>query len=434
MKKLFLILTIALTTLGVQAQKLEKIQDNLKANKLEQAKTDIETFIANEKNKGNSDGWYTRGKIYVAISADEKLKAANPDARDIAFESLKKYIELESAIKDSSKRNLKLIVDGNQPFVDLYRSYSADGATFYNANNFNDAFTSFTKCLGVFDFIAQNKIIPLDFDTTTVLYSGISAEKANRNDDAAIYYGKIAERKISSEGFIEIYKWLGDYYGKKGDLAKAAKYVKLGKEVFPKDPWWDAFELDLVREKGTKDELYQAYEKVIAANPDNHIFAFNYAVELYENGYNEDLTKRPANSKELIGRAIEWAKKSIAIKSDYANSQMLVGQILYNQGFDINTENKAIRPPAGGKLKPEELKKKDELRKQVAAKFAEALPYFEKVDAILGPQGKLKMDDKNILKQAYDLIITIYENSQNTDKVNEYTEKFNSVDKKHSGS
>lgn len=432
MKKLFLILSFAITALAIQAQKLEKIQDNLKANKLEQAKTDIETFLANEKNKSNSEGWYTKGKIYVAIAGDEKLKAANPEAREIAFEALKKYIQLEKNVKDSTARNVKLILDGNAPFVELYRSHSGDGATFYNANNFNDAFTSFRKCLDVFEFIAESKIIPLQFDTTTVLYAGISAEKANRADDAAIYYQKIADRKINSEGFTEIYKWLADHYGKKGDIANASKYVGLGKEVFPKDQWWDAFELDLIKEKGSKEELYKAYEKVIASNPGNHIFPFNYAVELYEAGYVEDIAKRPSNSKELIAKAIDYAQKSISIKSDYANAQMLIGQITYNQGFDISTENKAIRPPAGGKLKPEELKKKEELRKQVAAKFAEALPYFEKVDAILGPQGKLKMDDKTILKQAYDLIITIYENSQNTDKVNEYTEKFNTVDKKHS--
>ena len=81
----------------------------------------------------------------------------------------------------------------------------------------------------------------------------------------------------------------------------------------------------------------------------------------------------------------------------------------------------------------EELKKKkEELRKEVAKKFDEALPYFEKVDQILGGQGKLKMEDKQSLKDAYDLLIMIYENKDNKEKAAEYTEKFNTVDKKHS--
>jgi hypothetical protein len=119
------------------------------------------------------------------------------------------------------------------------------------------------------------------------------------------------------------------------------------------------------------------------------------------------------------------------MKPDYANAHMVYGQLIYNEGVDINNINKEIRPPAGGKLKPEELKKKEELRKQVTAKFDEALPYFEKVEQLLAGQGKLKMEEKSILKDAFDLIITIYENRQNKEKAEEYTVKFNEVDKKH---
>jgi len=108
-----------------------------------------------------------------------------------------------------------------------------------------------------------------------------------------------------------------------------------------------------------------------------------------------------------------------------------LGQLIYNEGVDITNVNKTIRPPAGGKLKPEELKKKEELRNQVKAKFEEALPNFEKIEQLLGPKGKLKMEEKTILKEAYDLIIMINENKGNKEKADEYTTKYNEVDKKH---
>jgi tetratricopeptide (TPR) repeat protein len=431
MKKLFFLLTIALATLSLQAQKYEKAKDLLAKNKLADAQKEIDNFLAIEKNKANSEAWYTKGKIYLAISNDAALKATVPGARETAFAALKEYVEIEAKTKDSAKRNISLLFDNNQPFVDIYKAYSSDGATFYNANNFNDAFTNFAKTLEVFEFISSKKIIPLGFDTTTTLYTGISAEKANRPDDAAIYYGKIAENKINSEGFIEIYKWLADHYSRKGDVAKATKYTSLGRQVYPQDQFWDAFDLETVREKGTKEELFKKYEEVIANNPNNHLFVFNYAVELYQAGYNPDIKQRPANSKELIAKAAEQFKKVIQMKPDYANAHMVYGQLIYNEGVDINNINKEIRPPAGGKLKPEELKKKEELRKQVTAKFDEALPYFEKVEQLLAGQGKLKMEEKSILKDAFDLIITIYENRQNKEKAEEYTVKFNEVDKKH---
>ena len=268
-------------------------------------------------------------------------------------------------------------------------------------------------------------------DTTTTLYAGISAEKANKLDEAAIYYGKIAERKATGEGFIEIYKWLSDHYKQKGDITNSQKFVDLGKEVYPTDPFWSGFELDMLREKGTKEQLFAKYEEIIAKYPDNHLFPFNYAVELYTVGYNIDPTKRPANSKELIQKATTHVNKSLALKPDYANAHMLMGQILYNEAADIAAVNKAIRPPQGGKLKPDELKKKEDLRQQVNKKYDEAVPYFEKVDALLGPQGKLKMEEKGYLKDSYDLLINIYEHKGNTEKAMAYTEKFNNVDKKH---
>ncbi|RYE50147.1 MAG: hypothetical protein EOP48_20285 [Sphingobacteriales bacterium] len=187
----------------------------------------------------------------------------------------------------------------------------------------------------------------------------------------------------------------------------------------------------MAREKGTKEELFAKYEQAIKENPDNHLFYFNYGVELYQAGYNQDTTKRPANSTELIEKASQQIAKSIEKKADYANSQMLMGQIIYNQGVDINNKNKAIRPQGNVKLKPEQLKQKEALRGEMNKKFDESLVYFAKVDQILGSQGKLKIEEKNILKDAYDLTITIYEQKQNTEKVAEFTDKFNDVDKKH---
>ena len=224
---------------------------------------------------------------------------------------------------------------------------------------------------------------------------------------------------------------IADHYKQKNDKANAAKFAQLGREVYPQDPFWSGFELDMTREKGTKEELFAKYEQIVKENPTNHLYVFNYGVELYQAGYNADTTKRPANSKDLIQKAAQQVQKSIEIKPDYPNANMLMGQILYNQGVDVNNVNKTIRPPQGGKLKPDQLKQKEDLRTEMNKKFDEALVYFQKVDQLLGSQGKLKMDDKTILKDAYDLTITIYEQKQNAEKVKEFTDKFNDVDRKH---
>lgn len=454
-------LTALLAAVGFlsQAQKLEKAKDLLSRKKLTDAKTEIDNVLAVEKFKNNSEAWYTKAKVYGAIAADSSLKSSVPDARNTSFEAMKTYLELETKEKDAAKRNIQLTLDNNAPLIDLYTGYSKDAASFYNASNFNDAFVNFKNSLAIFDLMSSKGIIPIKLDTTTTLYAGISAEKAQKPDDAAIYYGKIAEAKAKGEGFVEIYKWLADYYRRKDDTANASKFSALGREVYPQDQFWTGFELDMAREKGNKEDLFKKYEQVISENPDNYLFLFNYGVELYQTGYDPDASKRPANSKELIAKAIEVMTKTLEKKPDYANASMVLGQIYYNQGVEINNENKNIRPQGNVKLTPDQLKKKDELRAETAKKFEQALPYLVKVDELLDTQGKLKMEDKDNLKNALDLLIIINEEKVNLleqkkrqaeakkdaagvkaidadikkmqDAVTKYTDKYNNIDRKH---
>lgn len=454
-------LTALLAAVGFlsQAQKLEKAKDLLSRKKLTDAKTEIDNVLAVEKFKNNSEAWYTKAKVYGAIAADSSLKSSVPDARNTAFEAMKTYLDLETKEKDAAKRNIQLTLDNNAPLIDLYTGYSKDAASFYNASNFNDAFVNFKNSLAIFDLMSAKGIIPIKLDTTTTLYAGISAEKAQKPDDAAIYYGKIAEAKAKGEGFVEIYKWLADYYRRKDDIANASKFSALGREVYPQDQFWTGFELDMAREKGNKEDLFKKYEQVISENPDNYLFLFNYGVELYQTGYDPDASKRPANSKELIAKAIEVMTKTLEKKPDYANASMVLGQIYYNQGVEINNENKNIRPQGNVKLTPDQLKKKEELRAETAKKFDQALPYLMKVDELLDTQGKLKMEDKDNLKNALDLLIIINEEKVNQleqkkrqaeakkdaagvkaidaeikklqDAVTKYTDKYNNIDRKH---
>jgi Molecular chaperone len=458
MKNIFLTALLAVSAFMVQAQRLDKPKDLLAKNKFVEANTELEKFLAVEKNKNNSEAYLVKSKIMLGIASQPDLKASVPDARDQAFEAIKKYLEIEQT-KDEKSRNVLITLENWGPLIDIYTGYNKDAASYYNAGNFNDALKNFESALSVFDLISEKKVVDITLDTTTTLYAGISAEKANKPDEAAKHYAKIAEAKAQGEGFVEIYKWLADYYRRKDDIATASKFSQLGREVYPEDSFWSGFELEMLREQGTKEQLFEKYEQVIKENPDNHIYYFNYGVELYQAAYDEDITKRPANSKELIEKARTYLNKALSIKPDYPNVHMVLGQIAYNEGVDLSNENKAIRPPQGGRLTAEQSAKKEELRKGVIEKFNEAIPYFKKVDELLDSQGKLKMEEKETLKGALDLLIIATEEKvaqleqkrnaaevkKNTAEVKQYeaelkelqadvtryTDKFNNVDKKH---
>jgi tetratricopeptide (TPR) repeat protein len=432
LKSIFLLLILVASGASVFAQKLDKAKDLLAKKKYAEAKTEIDNYLANEKNKNNSEAWYLKAKLYSTVAMDSTAQAVLPDAKNASVVAMKQYLEMEHQVKDSAKRYMLLTLDNRKPLTDLYSAYSKEAASYYNAGNFNDALTGFQGSLNVFDLLkSEGWTNGINLDTISVLYAGISAEKANKLDTAAQYYSKIADSKAKAPGYESIYKWLADYYKTKGDLTKAASYTKLGKEVYPDDPFWLGFEVNMLSEKGTKEELFAKYDEVIKANPTNAIFHYNYAVELYKTAYNEDTTQRPANAEELTNKAIEMINKSIELDPKYPNSRMLLGQIYYNQGVDIIAKNKLIKPKGNVKLTPAQLKQKEDLRQASAKKFDDAIVHFIKIDELLGGQGKLKMEEKQFLKDSYDLLINIYDQKQNTEKAALYTDKFNNVDKVH---
>jgi tetratricopeptide (TPR) repeat protein len=424
MKKILLIALLAITGLGLFAQKLEKAKDLLKSNKLADAKAEIDKVLADPKNEKNAEAVYTKAKILGAIANDNALAAQTPDARLQSFELIKKYVGMEEKL-------LSLTLDNYKPVMDAYQGFFKAGAALFGEGKQAESHTNFKNCLAVSEYMSQKGWTNVKLDTTVILYSGITAEKSERKDDAAGYYAKLADAKVTGEGMVEIYKWLADYYNNKKDTDNSIKYLTLGKELYPKDGFWDAMEIDMLSKKEDKKALFAKYKDMIAKNPSDHLPLYNYAVENYLFAYTPELDKRPAGSAEMIDEAESSLKKVLELKPDYGNAMLLLGQIAFNKGVDLNNQSKTIRPPAGGKLKPEDLKKKQDLRAMGDKKFDEAIPYFEKLDELLGAKGKLPMEEKKGLKDAYDLLITIFENKAKPDKVKIYEEKFNNVEKVH---
>jgi tetratricopeptide (TPR) repeat protein len=424
MKKILLIALLATTGTVLLAQKLDKAKDFLKANKLAEAKTEIDKVLADPKNEKNAEAVYTKAKILGAIANDKALAEQTPDARMQSFETIKKYVGMD-------EKMIFLTLDGYKPVTEAYQGFFKTGAAFFEAKNYAEAHTSFKNCLTVSEYMSEKGWTTIKLDTTVILYSGITAEKIERKDDAAVYYGRLANAKISGDEYSSIYVWLADHYRNKNDMDNAMKYLNLGKSIYPKDKSWDAIEVEMLSKQEDKKALFAKYEEMIAKNPTDHLNYFNYGVEAYLYAYVPELDKRPAGSAELINKAEANMKKVVELQPDYSNAVLLLGQIAFNKGVDLNNMVKTIKPPAGGKLKPEDLKKKEELRAEAAKRFDEAIPYFEKMDQLLGAKGKLPMTERKGLKDAYDLLITIYENKGKADKVKIYEEKFNNVDKIH---
>ena len=423
MKRMLLSLFMAVICSGLFAQSVDKAKELLKANKLAEAKEEIDKALLVEKNQKSAEAWYTKVKIYNAIAVNDPLKNQYPDALVQSLDALKKYVQYDD------KKQVLLAADGYKPVNEIYQGLFQEGAADYNAQKWSESYTDFSNAISAINFMYKQGWIKQSMDTTSLLYAGISAEKSNKRDDALIYYKTIADSgitKIGGNDMAEIYKWLADYYTRSGDKAMAEKYTALGKSHYPKDIFYDELQLDALRKTGPKDSLFAKYEEINREHPDSAIYFFNYGLELYQTATDSSKGKVPANAADLIKRAQEKLLACLKLTPNYPQANLVMGQISYNDGVEYQVLGKPK-----GNTNAAELKQRQDYRAMSAKKFDEAIPYLEKVDQVLGSQTKLKKADKVALRDSYDMLVTIYESKKDTAKIAYWTDKYNNVDKVH---
>jgi len=156
------------------------------------------------------------------------------------------------------------------------------------------------------------------------------------------------------------------------------------------------------------------------------MYFFNYGLELYQYASDTTSGKKVANADNYIKTAQEKMLMSVKLNPTYPQAYLVLGQISYNQGVEFQILGKPK-----GNSNPEEVKVRQGYRENAVKKFNEAIPYLEKVDQLLGSQAKLKKADKVALRDAYDMLVTIYESKKDKPKIDAWTVKYNDVDKIH---
>jgi tetratricopeptide (TPR) repeat protein len=414
-----LLLTVLLFSLGYEVfgQTPYNAEAAYNEGNFMRAKTEIDAWLAEGDNDKNEEGWYLKAKIYNSIADDVSLRMKVPGARMEAFRALEKYVEIAEGDLTA------LVADGYKPINDIYTGFYQEAANSFNEQEYETALEGFSNAVIVSRFMNDQSWITMALDTNSVLYAGVSAEKLGRMSEAVNYYGMLAEHKVTGEGFGEIYKWVANYYFEAKDLASAEKYLAIGKEVYPLDPFWASLEIDMARETGDKTALYNKYEEVIRGEPANSLYRYNYAVELYQEGYKTDLGSRPANSEDLIRKAQLQIKEAVRLNPDYVAAQLFTGQIAYNQAVDLLNDAKAIT----GTM-PAETTKKQALKQEALKKFEEALPYFKTVEKLINEKGDNSPDEKSYLKEAYELMVVIYDQKDMEAEAKAYEQKVSELE------
>jgi tetratricopeptide (TPR) repeat protein len=367
MKKTIVALVMAFFLLKAGAQDIKTANKLYDAGQLDKAKQAIDDAIAKDGSK--PDVWLAKHKIYYAIATSDAYKNLVPDAKSQGYQALLKGRKMP---KGQEAMIMQGILDPNKPFSDYYYGFINDGSANMNANNFSEALSNFKMALQVSKFFYDEKILSNELDTSIVFYSGYTAMKADKNDDAELYFKKLVDKNISGTDINIAYEWLCQYYLEtKKDPAKAKEVMQKGLALYPNDEFLKSKKIEIVRASGKMDDLFNEYEALIASGKAEPSDYMNYGAELYDYVYFDStspVAERPAKEKRMV----EILTKAHEKKGGSAEVNYLLGLAYTQRAIDGDKAAKAIKG-----TKPEDVAKKKAATAEANANTDNAIKYLE---------------------------------------------------------
>ncbi|HEV8514329.1 MAG TPA: hypothetical protein VGQ59_13705 [Cyclobacteriaceae bacterium] len=388
MKKIALLLL--LLPFAVVAQKeikpsVSKAEAALQKGNLDEAKSVIDATVTNQEfmvdkkgqpSKNASKAWYLKGMIYCAIdtTSTEKFKALDSNPFPAAKEAFTKAEEIDKGKNESLVNGLTmglpLPMPKSQVAALFAQKYLAKGYGIYQKKDYKNAFVDIEKVL----FFLPN-------DTAQLMNAGVYfAPAADENDKALAYIKKYKEMGgKSADASLQQYS----IYFKRADEAK-----KKGKEANKQyDPLQDtAYMKNVNAALKVAQELSSKYpSNMDYLNLEYNIYTqtnrLPEAKVLMEKRAAADPTDKESryflglicNELKDIDGAKHWMAESLKVDPDYFDANLVLGKLTYADAQKLRDQRNAITGQ-----KDTDLKKRQELFKQIPVKLKESAVYWEK--------------------------------------------------------
>lgn len=368
MKKLFLLVAISLSVCSLKAQTMETVKFLFSSNQFEKAKEELDKAMGNSKFAAKAEAWMLKTGIYAALAMSDASKNTPAGEKLLADAeaAFSKYKEMD--------KEMKLLVDDptyqNAP-ANIYSAFYGGAYNDYKEKKWEPAFAKIKKTLEYSDLLIKYKILDKPMDTDVVVLAAIIAEQGNYKDDAALYYSRLADAKMSGPDYESVYRFLVSYYFGKKDIVSFEKYKGYGAELYPNSEYFKYDKIDFaVGLVNSLDEKIKALEEVLATDPGSYKANELMGETIYEalNPEKEE-TSIPANADELEKKMIAAFNKSAAAMPDSELPYLYMGDHYINKAVKVDekrtahTKDMQARTKPGTKSSPEDLKKRDELDK-----------------------------------------------------------------------
>ena len=397
------------------AQSIDDIRTAAGKNQWDKAKEGIDKYLTNEKNAKKGEGWFLKAQIYNGIArAENAATLYNGDARVEAFNAYKKYLEVDP-------KGIEGTMNQHSPLFDIAFGYQEKATNAFNSKKFDEALENFRNAEPVQEYIVKKQFTYGNFafaafDTQLYLNIAASAINAKKEDVAVAYYQRVIDQKIKGESYDEIYRYVVDYYDKKGDKANTDKYLAIAKQVYPDDPFW--CEVGLAAVENDKPKLFAKFEEKVTSGCANYGILYNYAVELYNYTYVAENGKLPDDRANTQKKLEEVLKKALEIKPEGTEANMLMARHHLAIVNELGDSYDAIKG-----TKPEDVKKKNDINTQIGKKFDDVFPYIDKLYTYYSTKTDLKQSEKVQLKIVTQMMLNYWESKKNKEKIKEFQDK-----------
>ena len=409
MRKLLFAAALSIISAGLFAQDIESIRNMWLVGQIKKSKDDIDKAMANAKFNAKPEAWLLKSSIYASLSADKEMAAQKAEFLKESIVSFDTYKQKEPDFKLLKAENSYY---ASTPGI-LYSSYFNSGLDAFNKKEWAKALTQFESAVAMSDFLIATKMITASVDTSGTLLAGASAQNSEQMDKAVFYYTKLANIKLGGSDNEFMYPFLVEYYVKKGDAQNKEKFIALGRELFPNNPYWCNVPLIEAGEDTLK--IFAAYEKMIVDKCSNFETYYDYARELYN--YTFFSKTKPADAAKYEARMNEMVTKSLELKQT-AEANFLKCRILFLHVNELVDQYNAVKG-----TKPEDIKKRNEITAKLDAKYEELLPYANKAYEFYDTNPKLKGGEKVNFKVVTNMLIEYWTNKKDKVKAKQYEDR-----------
>jgi hypothetical protein len=408
MKKLLLLVPVLLLGMVVTAQKYDDVKNMVLLQQFKKAKEDLDKNMGNAKYTSKPEAFLLKATIYAALANDPTVKGttAGDQLLSDAEAAFKKYKEMDPS--------MALVTAGDPAYstgvANLHSALFSSGYKDYEAKNWTAGFDKFKRVVDLSDMLIARKIYNVPADTNSILLAGIMAESANMKDEAAKYYGKLADIKAGGPGFEGIYRYLVNYYAGKKDMANFDKYKGYGKELYPNSEYFKYDKVDFaVGLEEDFDKKISALEETIAADPTNYKATILLGELIYDTlNSRKEGAVQPSNADQLEKKMVAALYKAAEMKPEDELPYIYVGDHFINKSIRANDAREAhvndmkARTKPGTAASKEDVAKRDALDKQYGEALLAARDPYEKAAAVFAKKpAPATKKEADINKQQY---------------------------------